>query len=184
MRYYDIVKHNSAKDSAWNRGSYNRSLHPRHIRNPSTSVHLVQTHVSFIFITDIFVYKIKKPVDFGFLNFTTLDRRRFYCNEEVRLNRRLCPDMYLGVVEVRESPGGVHFDGEGKVIDYAVKMKRLPEERMLDRLLREGKVTDAISEESPGPSVSSTSRPSREKKSIATAARQASDLTGMKASSR
>lgn len=113
------------------------TAYPEH----TTSVHLVQTHVSFIFITDIFVYKIKKPVDLGFLNFTTLDRRRFYCNEEVRLNRRLCPDMYLGVVEVRESPAGAHFDGEGTVIDYAVKMKRLPEERMLDRLLRDGKVT-------------------------------------------
>jgi uncharacterized protein len=117
-------------------------LAPSAYPEPATSVHLVQTHVSFIFITDNFVYKIKKPVDFGFLNFTTLDRRRFYCTEEVRLNRRLNPDMYLGVVEVRETPDGARFDGEGKVIDYAVKMKRLPEERMLDRLLREGTITD------------------------------------------
>jgi len=98
--------------------------------------------VSFIFITDNFAYKIKKPVDFGFLNFTTLDRRRFYCNEEVRLNRRLCPGIYLGVVEVRESLTAASFDGEGKVIDYAVKMKRLPDERMLDRLLQRQEVTD------------------------------------------
>ena len=117
-------------------------LAPSAYPEPVTSVHLVQTHVSFIFITDHFVYKIKKPVDFGFLNFTTLDRRRFYCDEEVRLNRRLSPEIYLGVVEVRESPGGARFDGEGTIIDYAVKMKRLPEERMLDRLLREGNVTD------------------------------------------
>src|SRR6266567_6185197 len=118
-------------------------LKPSAYPEPTTSVHLVQTHVSFIFITDAFVYKIKKPVDFGFLNFSTLDRRRFYCNEEVRLNRRLCPDIYLGVVEVRETAGGAMIDGEGTIVDYAVKMKRLPEERMLDRLLQEGKATAA-----------------------------------------
>jgi uncharacterized protein len=108
---------------------------------PTKSAHLLQTHVSFLFITDSFVYKVKKPVDFGFLNFSTVDRRRFYCNEEVRLNRRLCPDVYLGVVEVRESAQGAAFLGKGKVIDYAVKMKRLPEDRMLDRMLAEERVT-------------------------------------------
>lgn len=117
-------------------------LNTRAYPESTTSVHLLQTHISFLFITDNFVYKIKKPVDFGFLNFTTLDRRRFYCDEEVRLNRRLCPDMYLGVVEIRESPTGIVIDGEGRIIDYAVKMKRLPEERMLHRLLAEEKVTD------------------------------------------
>ena len=116
-------------------------LKPSAFPERTGSVHLIQTHVSLLFVTDNFVYKIKKPVDFGFLNFTTLDRRRFYCNEEVLLNRRLCPDIYLEVVEVRESSRGVTMDGEGTVIDYAVKMKRLPEERMLDRLLREGNVS-------------------------------------------
>ncbi|MBJ6751409.1 bifunctional aminoglycoside phosphotransferase/ATP-binding protein [Geomonas anaerohicana] len=105
---------------------------------PTAEVRLVETHVSFIFITDHFVYKVKKAVDYGFLDFTTLDRRRFYCNEEVRLNRRLCPEVYLGVVELRETPQGAAFSGAGKVIDYAVKMKRLPQERMLDQLLKDG----------------------------------------------
>ncbi|SNB46088.1 bifunctional aminoglycoside phosphotransferase/ATP-binding protein [Geobacter sp. DSM 9736] len=109
---------------------------------PTRSVQLIQTHVSFLFLTDEHVYKIKKPVDFGFLNFTTLDRRRFYCGEEVRLNRRLCPDIYLGVVEVRDSPEGPTVGGSGAVIDYAVKMKRLPAERMLDRLIETGKVSE------------------------------------------
>ncbi len=117
-------------------------LAPSAYPEPTSAVHLVQTHVSLIFITDNFVYKIKKPVNLGFLNFTTLDRRRFYCTEEVRLNRRLCPDIYLGVVEVRDSEGGARFDGEGKVIDYAVKMKRLPEERMMARLLQESTIGD------------------------------------------
>jgi len=108
---------------------------------PTKSVRLLQTHVSFLFITDNFVYKIKKPVNFGFLNFSTIDRRRFYCNEEVRLNRRLCPEIYLGVVDVLEVASGAAFRGDGKVIDYAVKMKKLPEERMLDRMLEKGKIT-------------------------------------------
>jgi uncharacterized protein len=107
---------------------------------PTTGVRLIETHVSLIFITDSFVYKIKKPVDFGFLNFTTLDRRRFYCEEEVRLNRRLCPEIYLGVVELRATPGGAAFGGSGALIDYAVKMKRLPEERMLSSLLERGEL--------------------------------------------
>src|SRR6266567_4463140 len=110
-------------------------LKPSAYPEPTTAIHLVQTHVSFIFITDAFVYKIKKPVDFGFLNFSTIDRRRFYCNEEVRLNRRLSPGIYLGVVEVRETDGGAAFTDSGPILDYAVKMRRLPAERMFDRLL-------------------------------------------------
>jgi aminoglycoside phosphotransferase family enzyme/predicted kinase len=117
-------------------------LKPEAYPEPTRSVRLLQTHVSFLFVTDNFVYKIKKPVDFGFLNFTTIDRRRFYCNEEVRLNRRLCPDTYLGVLAVREAHSGASFSGDGNIIDYAVKMRRLPEERMLDRMLAEGKVTE------------------------------------------
>lgn len=108
-----------------------------------TGVELVQTHVSYIFLTDRYAYKIKKPVDFGFLNFSTIDRRRFYCNEEVRLNRRLCPDIYEGVVELRETPAGAAFHGNGTIIDYAVKMKRLPADRMLDKLVDAGTVTPA-----------------------------------------
>jgi len=102
---------------------------------------MVQTHISWIFLTDNHAYKIKKPVDFGFLNFSTIDRRRFYCNEEVRLNRRLCPDIYEGVVDLRETPTGAAFHGDGPVIDHAVKMKRLPAERILDRLVESGEAS-------------------------------------------
>ena len=112
-----------------------------------TSVELIQTHVSYIFLTDQHAYKIKKPVDFRFLNFSTIDRRRFYCNEEVRLNRRLCPDIYEGVVELRETPDGAAFHGTGAILDYAVKMKRLPAERMLDKLVVAGTVTPATMRE-------------------------------------
>ncbi len=105
------------------------------------SVTMVKTHISWIFLTDSHAYKVKKPVDFGFLNFSTIDRRRFYCNEEVRLNRRLCPDMYEGVVELRETPTGAAFHGDGPVIDHAVKMKRLPADRILARLVEKGEIS-------------------------------------------
>ena len=114
---------------------------------PTASVRLIETHVSYIFITDDFVYKVKKPVDFGFLDFTTLDRRRFYCEEEVRLNRRLSPEIYLGVVELRATPEGAAFGPCGALLDYAVKMKRLPEERMLTSLLEHGELQPAQLEE-------------------------------------
>lgn len=115
-------------------------LKPTAYPEPAGSVVLRQTHVSYLFLTDGFVYKVKKPVNFGFLNFSTVDRRRFYCGEEVRLNSRLSPELYLGVVELRQTPDGASFNGSGTVIDYAVKMKRLPEERMLSRLLEEDRV--------------------------------------------
>jgi aminoglycoside phosphotransferase family enzyme/predicted kinase len=122
-------------------------MKPEAYPEATTSVELVQTHVSYIFLTDRHAYKIKKPVDFGFLNFSTIDRRRFYCNEEVRLNRRLCPDIYEGVVELRETLAGAAFHGSGTIIDYAVKMKRLPADRMLDRLVEAGDVTAATMRE-------------------------------------
>ncbi|MDD5286945.1 MAG: AAA family ATPase [Desulfuromonadaceae bacterium] len=108
---------------------------------PTRTVELLQTHVSWLFLTETHVFKIKKPVNFGFLDFSTVDRRRFYCNEELRLNRRLCPDVYEAVVELRESDAGVAFHGAGPVIDYAVMMKRLPADNMLDRMLENGEVT-------------------------------------------
>jgi len=113
-------------------------LRPSAYPEKSGAIVFRETHVSRLYFTDRHVYKIKKPVDFGFLNFTTLDRRRFYCREEVRLNRRFCPDTYLGVVEIRTSGERVTVDGDGEIVDYAVRMKRLPSERMLDHLIQTG----------------------------------------------
>lgn len=118
-------------------------LQPGAYPDPTGDVCLIQTHVSWIFLAGKFAYKIKKPVDFGFLNFSTLDRRMFYCQEEVRLNRRLCPEIYLGVIPLRATAAGAAFHGDGPVIDYAVKMIRLPAERMADQLLAQGELTVA-----------------------------------------
>src|SRR5687767_6296126 len=89
-------------------------------------VKVIQTHLSVVFLAGDVVYKIKKPVDVGFANFTTLESRRFYCGEEVRLNRRLGAPVYLGVVPVTRTPDGLRFEGEGEPIEWAVKMRRLP----------------------------------------------------------
>lgn len=105
------------------------------------SVQHLQTHISHLFLTDEEVYKIKKPVDFGFLDFTTLELRHHFCREELRLNRRLSPDIYREVVALRDDgTGGLRFDGTGAVREYAVRMRRMPAERMMSRLLDEGRV--------------------------------------------
>jgi aminoglycoside phosphotransferase family enzyme len=104
-------------------------------------IDLIQTHISYVILTDKYVYKIKKPVDFGFLDFTSLDKRRFYCQQEVDLNQRLSPDIYLEVVDVRKKKGHFVYDGDGEVVDYAVKMKRLPDDKMMINLLKEEKLT-------------------------------------------
>ncbi|HIE14369.1 TPA: kinase, partial [Candidatus Bathyarchaeota archaeon] len=103
-------------------------------------IQLIQTHISFIFLTEKFVYKVKKAVNLGFLDFTTLEKRRYYCEKELELNRRLCEDMYLEVVTINRSNGSIKIKGKGQVIEYAVKMRRFPQERMMSRLLEENKV--------------------------------------------
>jgi aminoglycoside phosphotransferase family enzyme/predicted kinase len=104
-------------------------------------VNLVTTHISWVFVTDHDVWKLKRPVDYGFVNYTTLDRRRHFCHEEVRLNRRLAPDVYLGVVPVRLSGGRHSFGPHGTVVDYAVRMRRLPDTVSAEGLLRDGTLT-------------------------------------------
>ncbi|NVO00333.1 MAG: AAA family ATPase [Geobacteraceae bacterium] len=116
-------------------------LQPAAYPDPVDAVELLQTHVSWIFLAGGYAYKIKKPVNFGFLDFSTFEKREFYCHEEVRLNSRLTPELYLGVTEVREAGDGAAFFGDGRVIDHAVKMVRLPGEQMADRLLARGELT-------------------------------------------
>lgn len=102
----------------------------------------VQTSISAVFIAGDLVYKVKKPVDLGYLDFVTIEKRKFFCEEEVRLNRRLCPEIYIGVVPVTEDRGMINVRGKGDVIDYAVMMKRLPADGMMDVMLDEGRVKD------------------------------------------
>lgn len=87
---------------------------------------MVQTHASYVFLADRTVYKIKKPVDFGFLDFSTLARRHRFCQREIELNRRLAPDVYRDVVPIRRAGRSFAFDGNGDIVEYAVRMRRLP----------------------------------------------------------
>ncbi len=102
---------------------------------------LFQTHISFVFIGDEFVYKVKKPVNFGFCDFSTLEKRKYYCEQEIKLNSRLSPDVYLEVVPVTENAGGLFLNGDGPIVDYAVKMKRIPMEKLMKTLLADGNLT-------------------------------------------
>lgn len=110
-------------------------------------IEILQTHISFVFLTGRYVYKVKKPVDFGFLDFTTLENRKFFCEEEFRLNRRLCKDVYLEVVPINRSDEGIKIKGPGETVEYAVKMRELPQDAIMSRLLEEGKVTTGHVEE-------------------------------------
>ena len=104
-------------------------------------VALIQTQMSLIYLTGEYVYKIKKPVNLGYLDYTTLEKRHFFCRQEVELNRRLCPDAYLAVVPVVKQDGALRVEAQGEVIEYAVKMRQLPEGRMMDVLLPQHQVT-------------------------------------------
>lgn len=112
-------------------------IYPEH----PNKVELVQTQISFVFLVGDYVYKIKKPVDFGFLDYTTLEKRRFYCQQEVALNARLCPQVYLGVVPIIQKEGQFFLGELGEAVEYAVKMRRLPEHRLMNVLLDKGQVT-------------------------------------------
>jgi aminoglycoside phosphotransferase family enzyme/predicted kinase len=114
---------------------------PRFYPRPPPSVEHVQTHISHVFLAGAHVYKLKKAVRFSFLDASTPERRRHLCEEEVRLNRRLCPDVYLGVVPIARGPGGrLVLGGTGEVVDHVVHTRRLPADRMLGALLAQGAV--------------------------------------------
>jgi aminoglycoside phosphotransferase family enzyme/predicted kinase len=108
---------------------------------PAKDVEVLQTHISAVFLAGAYAYKIKKPVNFGFVDFSTLEKRLYFCEQEVKLNRRLAPSVYLGVVPVAQTAGGPKFEGTGEVIEWAVKMRRLPEAATLRERLRRGEIT-------------------------------------------
>jgi aminoglycoside phosphotransferase family enzyme/predicted kinase len=109
------------------------------------SVRMLQTHISWVFLTGKFVYKVKKPVNFGFLDFTSLDKRKYYCEEELALNKRFSDELYESVVPITEDDQGrIKINGKGKVIEYAVKMKELPQDSIMRKKLTQNKITYSI----------------------------------------
>ncbi len=106
------------------------------------AVELVETHISWVLLVGEYAYKIKKPVDFGFLDFSTLEKRKHFCEEELRINRRLAPDIYLQVVAISGTPEQPELEGPGEAFEYAVKMRRFPADGLLSH--RPGELTPEL----------------------------------------
>lgn len=115
-------------------------LHPAAYQHTVQDIGLVQTHISYVILAGDYVYKFKKPVDFGFLDFTTLEKRRYCCEQELLLNRRLSPEIYLDLVTVTRSNGNFQLNGTGEVVEYGVKMARMPEEKMMVNVIKAGQL--------------------------------------------
>ncbi len=113
---------------------------PELFPHPVSRFAVIETHISIILLTGSYAYKFKKPVDFGFLDFSTLEKRRHCCDEELRLNRRLAPELYLEVVPVYAGPSLAAGD---EVVEYAVRMREFDQASQYDRLLEAGRLTPA-----------------------------------------
>lgn len=113
-------------------------LDPRSYPDKPAGIQLLQTHASWLVLTRRFAFKVKKPVDFGFLDFSTLDKRRYFCEREVMLNRRLCPGVHLGVVPISLKGGRLVFGPGDEVVEYAVQMKRLSHRHFMNELIQRG----------------------------------------------
>jgi aminoglycoside phosphotransferase family enzyme len=107
---------------------------------PVDRVELIETHISWVLLAGRFAYKLKKPVDFGFLDFTALAARKRFCEEELRLNRRTAPELYLEVVPIGGTPDDPRL-GATPAIEYAVKMRRFAQDALLDRIAKRGELT-------------------------------------------
>ncbi len=122
---------------------------PKHIQaffeseiydHPTKDISMIQTHASWVFLTGDFAYKLKKPVNFGFMDFSTLEKRKYYCDQELELNRRLSPDIYLAVCPVYEFETHYHLSGSGKVVDYCLKMIQFEQADLFDVKLAQGEL--------------------------------------------
>lgn len=108
---------------------------PAAYRSPVAAVEVIETHISWVLLAGEHAFKLKKPVVLPFADFGSLAARRHYCEEEVRLNRRLAPQVYLGVVPITGSEESPHVEGDGAAIEYAVKMRRFEQDALFSRLL-------------------------------------------------
>ncbi len=118
-------------------------LQPEIYPHPAEKVELIQTHISFVTIAGDSVYKWKKPVDFGFLDFSTLEKRKHFCHRELELNQRLCPELYLEVVTITRNGDQFELNGQGEVVEYGIKMNRMDESGMMSKRIAAGTLTTA-----------------------------------------
>ncbi|MCK5335767.1 MAG: hypothetical protein KAQ67_06380, partial [Gammaproteobacteria bacterium] len=106
-----------------------------------STVTMLQTHISWVFLTGEYAYKVKKPVDFGFLNFTELSQRKHFCEEEIRLNKRLADKVYIGTVRITGTESNPTLNAAGEAIEYAVKMRQFEQSQLANNLLDSNKLT-------------------------------------------
>ena len=112
--------------------------------HPVEHFEIVETHISFVLLTGPFAYKFKKPVDLGFLDFSTLEKRKHYCEEELRLNSRHAPEIYVDVITITGTEQSPVINGDGPVLEYGVRMVQFDRDRELDKLISTGGVTPAL----------------------------------------
>ncbi len=119
--------------------------------SPESPVQLIQTHISYVLLTGDYAYKVKKPLNFGFLDYSTLEKRRHFCEEELRLNQRAAAELYLAVIPITQAAGGAEpkfqLGGLGEVVDYAVKMRQFPQQTLLTELYEQGELTETLLQE-------------------------------------
>lgn len=117
-------------------------LEPHRYSHRVSDIRLIETHISWVILTGQFVYKIKKPVDLGFLDFSTLSKRKFYCEEEIRLNRRFSDEIYIEVVTITGSKTDPQINGDGNILEYAVKMLEFDQSCLMDTMLENGLINE------------------------------------------
>ncbi|MBW4661982.1 MAG: AAA family ATPase [Drouetiella hepatica Uher 2000/2452] len=119
-------------------------FYPHPVQPP---IQLIQTHVSYVLLTGDYAYKLKKPVNFGFLDYSTLEKRQHFCQEELRLNQRCAQELYLEVLPIAEEGDRFQLNGSGTPADYTLKMQQFPQDGLLANLHRQGKLTEALLQE-------------------------------------
>lgn len=107
-------------------------------------IRLIQTHISYVFLTGEFAYKVKKPLNFGFLDYSTLEKRRHFCQEELRLNQRAAAELYLEVLTITQAGDRFQLGGSGDAVEYAVKMRQFPQDTLLIRMFERGELTPQL----------------------------------------
>jgi len=108
------------------------------------SIQQLQTHISYIFLTGEYAYKLKKPVNLGFLDFSTFEKRRYYCQQELALNQPIAPDIYLDVLPITQQGNTLEINGEGEVVEYVLKMRQFPQSALLSVMQKEGKLSESL----------------------------------------
>jgi uncharacterized protein len=119
-------------------------FYPHPVKAP---IQLMQTHVSYVFLTGDYAYKVKKPVNFGFLNFSTLEARQHFCLEEITMNRQNAPEIYLDVLPITQTDDQFELDGTGQAVEYVVKMREFPQADLFISLFEQGKLTESHMED-------------------------------------